>query len=144
MSTTHHPVEREHRIVQAAVGEALGSEGHRRRATGRLGGLIGRDDPVAVLFLARTLGEDAQLLDGGENSRNLVVDWDCCRHGDTAITSLEQWQALLDASDLAAVQGAFALARLAPDGTLILARDAIGERTLFYAPLPDGLLFAST
>jgi asparagine synthase (glutamine-hydrolysing) len=144
MRTTDQPAEREHRIVQAAAGEALGSDGHRRRATGRLGGLIGRDDPIAELFLARTLGEDAQLLDGGENSRNLVVDWDCCRQGDTAITSLEQWRALLDSSDIAAVQGAFALAGLSPDGTLVLARDAIGERTLFYAPLPDGLLFAST
>src|SRR5215471_2049636 len=112
MSPTDHLTEREHRIVHAAAGEALGSEGHRRRATGRLGGLIGREDPVAEVFLARTLGEDAQLLDRGENSQRLVVDWDCCRHGDTAITSLEQWRTLLDASELATVQGAFALARL--------------------------------
>jgi asparagine synthase (glutamine-hydrolysing) len=104
---------------------------------GRIGGLAGHTDPAA---LATALGPGAQILRPG----GLVADWDCCWLDGAPVAGLEQWRTLLADGRLAAVQGAFALAWLGPDGALHLARDALGERTLYYAPRPDGILFAST
>jgi asparagine synthase (glutamine-hydrolysing) len=42
------------------------------------------------------------------------------------------------------VEGAFALAWIESDGTVSLARDAVGERALFYCQTTAGLIFAST
>jgi asparagine synthase (glutamine-hydrolysing) len=42
------------------------------------------------------------------------------------------------------VNGAFVIAWREPDGALALARDAIGERSLFYAPFRSQMVFAST
>jgi asparagine synthase (glutamine-hydrolysing) len=73
-----------------------------------------------------------------------VADWDSCWSGGSRIESLAEWSSLLSAERLAGVEGAFAVAWLEPDGALMLARDAVGERTLFYSQTPDGLVFAST
>src|SRR5262245_31931824 len=54
------------------------------------------------------------------------------------------WRTLLEQDRLAEADGAFALAWMRPDGGILLARDAIGERTLFYAETTDGLVFAPT
>jgi len=45
---------------------------------------------------------------------------------------------------LAEVEGAFAIVWVSPDGTVGLARDAIGERTLYHVQVPGGVVFAST
>ena len=137
------PAEKAARTIQATAGPALGSEGLRRRACGRIGGLVGMDDFAAAVLLERALGDNGQLLTGDEDSTDLVVDADCCRQ-DGQPVGPERWRSLLSAEQLASVEGAFALGWRAPDGSLTLARDAIGERTLYYAPLPSGVVFAST
>src|SRR5262249_28703644 len=73
----------------------------------------------------------------------LLADWDCCWCDGKPLHDTADWLAAVRAGRLAEVTGAFALAWRDPDGTLTLARDAIGERTLFYAPLADGVVFAS-
>jgi asparagine synthase (glutamine-hydrolysing) len=54
------------------------------------------------------------------------------------------WLRLLQQGQLAQTHGPFALAHEAADGTVTLARDAIGERSLYYAVLPRGrIIYAS-
>src|SRR4051794_31989588 len=132
--------------VQARPGPPLGSEGQ-RRPVGRIGGGLGLPTPHALEGLAHALGPDARVLaadacPAGEAA--MVCDWDSCWLDGAPVRALPAWQRLLTAGRLPAVRGAFALAWRAPDGALYLARDAIGERTLFYATVGAGLVFAST
>jgi asparagine synthase (glutamine-hydrolysing) len=109
------------RVIRAQPGPALGSGAARRRPVGRIG--------VTVT---------------GAPGPDVVADWDACWLDGAPIGDLDQWRALLAAGRLADVDGAFAVAWREADGAWHLARDAIGERTLYYAPLPGGLAFAST
>jgi asparagine synthase (glutamine-hydrolysing) len=82
------------------------------------------------------------VLDG---STSFVVDHDACWACDGPVDATQRWEAILSEGRLGEVEGAFALARRGPDGSLLLARDGLGERTLFYAFLPGGgVVFAST
>ncbi len=75
----------------------------------------------------------------------LVGEWDACTDGSGRhLLKRSDWEAVVRSGELGAVTGAFALAWLDPGGALHLARDAIGERSLFYASTPEGLTFAST
>lgn len=74
----------------------------------------------------------------------LQVEWDHCWWRERPLTSRAQWAEVLTANALPEVNGAFALAWLRPDGRLLLARDAVGERTLFYQLQDGALTFAST
>jgi len=132
-----------HPVVQAAIGGPLGSDARRRRPVGRIGGYVGRPCRTLPLGqLATALGPGAQILDAQQ--RRLVVDYDCCWLDGALVETLDQWQQILNAGRLDEVEGAFALAWQLPDGSLTLARDAIGERSLFYLKLKTGVLFAST
>jgi asparagine synthase (glutamine-hydrolysing) len=141
-----------HPVVQAAPGAPLGSNATRQRPVARIGGWLGVPDPDATRALGRALGPEAQLLDG-DGAREtaapapgpaLVCDWDSCWVDGAPVRDLAHWRAIVDAGRLATVHGAFALAWLRADGALCLARDAVGERTLFYARVGRGLVFAST
>lgn len=72
----------------------------------------------------------------------LWVDHDCCTLDGRTLRDGSDWWAAL--SDLGRVKGAFALAHW--DGQrLLLARDPVGERTLYYTRTADGgLAFSST
>jgi asparagine synthase (glutamine-hydrolysing) len=72
------------------------------------------------------------------------ADWDACSVKSEPIRTLDDWRAIVTAGALAEVEGAFTVAWRDADGTLSLARDAIGERTLFYARFRGGVVFAST
>ena len=132
------------RTIRAEAGPRLGSDA-RRRAVGRIGGGLGRHDDGAMAALAARLGAGAQTLrDRRDGELHLVADWDACAVKGERIDSLDDWRRVLIAGTLPDVDGAFALAWIDPGGTLSLARDAIGERTLFYARVAGGVLFAST
>jgi len=60
------------------------------------------------------------------------------------VLDVAEWRSIVSTRTLSSVEGAFAIAWLDPDGTLGLARDAIGERTLYYAEVGKGVIFAST
>src|SRR5688500_15128504 len=107
-------------VIQAEVGAPLGSDVIRRRAAGRICGT-------------------PQLLDGDP-----LVDWDACWLDGRLVRNLDEWRSLLLRNRISSVSGPFAAAWKEPDGTLCLARDAIGERSLFYAHLPNRLLFGSS
>src|SRR5581483_11911587 len=108
-------------VLRAAAGPPLNRAG-RRRPFGRIAGTFRPDPP----------------------SPFLAVDHDCCRLDRRPLVQQEEWEAVLRAGRLADAEGAFALAWGSGDGSLLLARDSIGERTLFYAEVPDGLVYAST
>lgn len=75
----------------------------------------------------------------------LVGEWDACVDGNgRRLVRRSDWEAVVASGSLGAVTGAFALAWLDSTDALHLARDAIGERSLFYARTGDGLTFAST
>lgn len=114
----------------------------RRRTCGRIGGVVDRADRASVEALARSLGAGAQILD--DRGKTFVADFDACWTEGRALEHLAQWHPILEQERLASVSGAFAVAWRKPAGTLCLARDPIGERGLFYARIPGGLIFAST
>jgi asparagine synthase (glutamine-hydrolysing) len=103
-------------MIRPTPGSPLGAGGLRRRPVGRI-----RPTDLAP----------------GE----LAADHDACFLDGRPVTD---WQSVVAAGRLAAVEGAFALAWRDAAGTIHLARDGIGERTLFYAALPDRLAFASS
>ena len=136
-------MEHPHTLVRAAIGPPLGHGAARRRPVGRIGGLVGHEDPLALARLARALGPGGQVLDTSSPG-TVAVDWDCCWIDGQPLEQLVEWVPLLAAGRLDRVQGAFALAWTEPDGTLSLARDAVGERTLFYSQTGQGFAFASS
>ncbi len=131
--------------VQPQPGPPLGSDASRARAHGRIGGISG---PLAARGLPRlqaALGAGASLLRLDDiASLRLVADWDACTHDGRPVTDLRTWRAIVDGDRLGEVQGVFSLAWVDGQGRLCLARDAIGGRGLYYALLPDGVVFAST
>ncbi len=129
---------RQHPIVHAQVGPPLGVGATRTRACGRIGGV--HHDVWSRL--PTKLGPGTQVL--SQHGPQVVADYDSCRLDGRLLTELEDWRQVLANGRLASVQGAFALAWYDSDNVLNLARDGIGERTLFYASIPDGLVFASS
>ncbi len=128
--------------IRAAPGCRLGRDSVRHRTRGRIGGVTGGADRTWFEGLSTSLGAGAQILD--DAGTPLVADFDACWIEGRALEHLAQWHPILQEERLAAVTGAFAVAWRKTDGTLCLARDAIGERGLFYAKFPGGLIFAST
>jgi asparagine synthase (glutamine-hydrolysing) len=99
--------------------------------------------------MAKELGPHAQLLDitgvADVTGPHLVAEWDACWIDGAPIRHVAEWRTIIDSGRLDAVTGAFVLAwRDAADGALHLARDAIGERTLYYAWTGTGVAFASS
>jgi asparagine synthase (glutamine-hydrolysing) len=124
------------RVVRAAIGPSFA----RRRAAGRAP--IGGASPGASTeALARALGPGARLLSA---ERPLVLDADACSIEGRPLLREEDWLPVLRDGALGRVEGAFALAQLTPSGGLVLARDAIGHRSLYYTLSGDQLFFAST
>lgn len=105
--------------IRAEVGPRFGKDGRRQRSIGRI-------------------------LSGGTALPQLAADWDCCTLDGQAIRDERGWISIIQSGRLAEVLGAFALVWQEPDGTLTLARDGVGERTLFYACTPGGVVFGSS
>ena len=132
----------------------------RRRLMGRIGGVWGcrgLDGAAAVARLHAALGPEAQLLekqvlkpDDGPRVRPstpaaaIVVDHDCCFLDGELLVGPGAWLAAVQRGRIGDVSGAFVAAWREDDGSLTLVRDAIGERTLFYAVTPTGFVFASS
>jgi asparagine synthase (glutamine-hydrolysing) len=133
----------QHRIIQPGPTATQGGIASRRRPLGPIGGLAGQH-PEALARLARALGPGAQVLGAEAPVQEYIVDADACWLDGAEVSSPASWHSVLRGGRLGCVEGAFALAWRPAEGTLALARDALGERTLYYALLPGGLLFAST
>jgi len=137
------------RILRPTPGPSFGTGVSRRRPSGRIGGVVEATAssgavgyPAGAEALRRALGPGAQLLDPARGV-TFIAEWDACWLGGARIDSPERWASLAAAGRLGEVDGAFVLAWL-QDGEVRLARDAIGERTLYYAQVAGALLFAST
>ncbi len=113
-----------------------------RRAPGRVL-LAGCSQPSerSLHTLRAVFGSTAQVLSAAEP---LIVDADCCRYRGEALVDAAAWRRVLEQGELAAVEGAFALAFRAADGSIGLARDAIGQRSLYYTVQNGALWFASS
>lgn len=138
------------RVVQATPGSFAAP---RRRPVGRIGGATGAISASARVALAEALGPGSTLLvpnaiagPGGEREepRELVVEFDACASDRHALTSASDFATRRSPAGLASIEGAFALAWITPDGALHLARDPIGERSLYYARVGNDYVFAST
>jgi asparagine synthase (glutamine-hydrolysing) len=112
----------------------------RQRASGRVCGVVGSADFHVRQRLARGLGASGQVL--GDEPDAFVVDHDACWLMSSASCEPLAWRSLCDR--LQDVGGAFAIAWREEDGSVCLARDPIGERTLFYAVVNGSLVFASS
>lgn len=111
---------REHPTILAPLGPPLGGAGTRLRPGGRLAG-----DSAAPPSSPR-------------------ADCDGCELDGRPVRTPADWARAIAAGRLADVLGAFTLVWTDPDGTLHLARDGVGERTLFYAHTAGGIVFASS
>ncbi|PRQ03112.1 asparagine synthetase B family protein [Enhygromyxa salina] len=128
------------RVVAASPGSF---DAERLRPVGRIGGGARPLAPGPRDALITALGAEASVLDGGQPGQ-LVADYDACWLGDRPVASTEAFATRRSAEGLREIDGAFALAWVDADGALCLARDPIGERSLFYALTPAGYVFAST
>ncbi|HEX2675693.1 MAG TPA: asparagine synthase-related protein [Polyangiales bacterium] len=128
------------RRVRPAPGPSFAQHTAARRA--RIGGACGSAATAFVLGLQRCLGESARLLPRDA----LVVDADACTLDGRALSTRDDWWnvARTAPDSLARVEGAFVLAWTREDGSVSLARDAIGHRSLYYTLHGDTLVFASS
>ncbi|KIG19560.1 Asparagine synthetase [Enhygromyxa salina] len=118
-------------------------ESARRRPVGRIGGCVGPIGAGPREALIAALGANASVLEGGQPGQ-FVADFDACWLGARHVASAEAFATRLNAKGLREIDGAFALAWFDADRGLCLARDPVGERSLFYALTPHGYAFAST
>lgn len=135
----------QHLIVRAEPGPPLGSERSRSPVRARLCGATGSDASRQLQRLQQVFGAAASplRLDDPTGLR-LVADFDSCLFDGQRVVDLRTWRAIVDGDRLGEVQGVFALAWVDREGQICLGRDGIGGRDLFYAPLADGIVFAST
>jgi asparagine synthase (glutamine-hydrolysing) len=75
---------------------------------------------------------------------DIAADFDACTLDDQPVTTTQGWRAVIATGRLADVRGAFALAWTDTNGTLHLARDGVGERSLLYSLMDGALVYAST
>jgi asparagine synthase (glutamine-hydrolysing) len=110
---------------------------HPLAARRQIGGVVGDSDELIVQRLRNALGDDGGVL---SHATPVVADSDACELDGVPVYD---WTQVVRCGRLGDVQGAFAVAWL--DGeTVHLARDAIGERSLFYCISGPTLAFAST
>ncbi|MCU0242222.1 MAG: asparagine synthetase B family protein, partial [Vicinamibacteria bacterium] len=127
----------------------MGTAPLRVRPCGRIGGAIGVVDAAARARLAQHLGVNASLLWWQPGDAAVwVADRDQAREDDGA-RPVDCGDSGLDSVDavvryMQAASGPLVLASADREGRLMLARDAVGERSLFYAEIKDGLIFASS
>ena len=91
--------------------------------------------PAAVLY------PDPAVADHAGEPALCFADYDACFHDGNPVASAQAWLAIIAANRLTDVRGAFALAWIDTAGHLHLARDGIGERTLYYAATPQGAVY---
>lgn len=115
-------------------------DGCRQRQDAPIAGAIGlAPDKIQLLMQRWAQAEPVQLL----LEPGLALESYACYRGDLKLSQPEQWIKLLSEQSLEQVSGAFVLAWHQGE-SLCLVRDAVGERSLFYAPWQQGLIFAST
>jgi asparagine synthase (glutamine-hydrolysing) len=74
----------------------------------------------------------------------LSGEWDCCFLDGRLVADPAAWERVVADGRLGDVEGAFALSWRDEEGALHLARDGVGERTLFYARDHDRFAHATT
>jgi asparagine synthase (glutamine-hydrolysing) len=126
---------------EAPSGGTSGHDAVRCRPSGRIGGIVGHDDERARAGLAKGLGRGSQVLGG--DSGSFVADFDACWVDAHCVESAARWEGLVHDGKLPSVSGAFAVAWRNAGGAVCLARDHIGERSVFYAQIGAGLVFGS-
>ncbi len=114
------------------------------RPVGPIAGIV-HSGPAAIQAMRSAAPQGCQLLTPVTTGSSIVADWDCCEFESKPIRGIDDWQTIIRLGRLADVNGAFTLAWIDEHGALCLARDSIGERTLFYAPIiGNGFAFASS
>ena len=104
------------RVVAAKAGASFGQSATRQRSTCRIR--------------------------AGTASPDLQADWDSCWLDDRPLTTLDDWQRIIDGGRLAEVEGSFVMAWRDAAGATHLARDGVGGRSMFYGLSRNGLAYA--
>jgi asparagine synthase (glutamine-hydrolysing) len=91
----------------------------------------------------RQIGRIHAALSFPADSFAFAGDFDACWVDGRLLEDPGAWHDVISRSQLGAVNGAFAVAWRDPDGAICLARDPIGERSLFYTLDGDRLVFGS-
>jgi len=123
---------------RALPGPSFGEHSSARRP--RIGGACGPNADSFLVGLEAAFGPNSTLVPRA----SLAVDADACHIDEHAIVTAADWWAVILQEKLDRVTGSFALAWAAEDGSLSLARDAIGHRSLYYAHDENSFVFAST
>ncbi len=113
--------------------------GHSASRRPRIGGACGPQAAAYLAALERALGPRAQLL----QEQTLVADADACSLDEVPLEHADAWWKVVRSRSLARVEGAFVLAWSEGD-SVSLARDAIGQRSLYYTEAGDTFVFASS
>ena len=104
--------------------------------------------PERLTAMAAYFGGRALVLSQVENEsapvRHVVAEWDSCELDEQPLRDMDAWAAALWQARLPDIHGAFAVAWWRDSETLCLARDAVGEKHLYYARCREGLLFATS
>jgi asparagine synthase (glutamine-hydrolysing) len=106
----------------------------------RICGAVGEGASVLLPALERCLGTVTRLIP----PRTMVVDADACFIDERPLETDDDWKSVVLSDALARVEGAFVVAWATAEGTVSLARDPIGHRSLYYALSGDTFAFAST
>lgn len=110
------------------------ARGHlRARPSGRIGGASSPLSESQRAHMLAGLGPRALLL--ADHAKAWAVDEDAC--------GVTDWRAVIDSGKLGSIDGGFALAWRSTDGTVSLARDPLGHRTMYYAMVGGRFVFAS-
>lgn len=106
-----------------------------------IAGAAGSTMPARVVAVLSAIHGSTAILTA-ENP--VVVDSDCCFIDKQMLSDASTWSTVLRSGRLASIEGAFTVAWYGEDGALHLARDALGERSLYYAITGDELVFSSS
>jgi asparagine synthase (glutamine-hydrolysing) len=124
------------RVIAAQPGASFDQTAVRRRPTDTVrAGAALPDLPAAKLQAPDPQAAELQ-------AAKLQADWDSCWLDDRQLTTLDDWQRVIDGGRLADVEGSFVVAWRDDAGVTHLARDGVGGRSMFYALSGSGLAYA--
>jgi asparagine synthase (glutamine-hydrolysing) len=130
-------------VLVPRPGEAFGTASRAARPPGahRIAGASAILDDACRRRIHASLGESARILDA--SALGVIADFDGCSVAGVPLATEAAFAAVIHDGRLGQVEGAFVVAWADGAGSLHVARDPIGHRTVYYALRDRQLVFAS-